>query len=69
LPSFLENIFPGIGYSPVGLDKLKEHIWPVAAESYLDARDVWFQKFVSLGLYGENRTQDGGKLNVIVGKE
>ncbi|GAA5960288.1 hypothetical protein JCM21900_000936 [Sporobolomyces salmonicolor] len=48
LTSLLADVFPGVDYVPVNLDKLKEHIMAVCAERHLVADEIWLQKVVQL---------------------
>ncbi|BGP45295.1 dynein heavy chain [Rhodotorula kratochvilovae] len=48
LTSLLADVFPGVEYVPVNLDKLKEHVFAVCKERHLVADDVWLQKVVQL---------------------
>ncbi|GAA5974101.1 hypothetical protein JCM11641_003434 [Rhodosporidiobolus odoratus] len=48
LTSLLADVFPGIDYVPVNLDKLKEHIAKVCDERHLVADDIWLQKIIQL---------------------
>ncbi|BGP13270.1 hypothetical protein JCM10213_004960 [Rhodosporidiobolus nylandii] len=48
LTSLLADVFPGIAYVPVNLDKLKEHIAAVCRERHLVADDSWLQKVIQL---------------------
>jgi dynein heavy chain 1 len=46
--SLLADVFPGIDYVPVNLDKLKEHIAAVCAERHLVTDEIWLQKVIQL---------------------
>ncbi|GAA6009794.1 hypothetical protein JCM11491_000816 [Sporobolomyces phaffii] len=48
LTSLLADVFPGVDYVPVNLDKLKEHISAVCAERHLVADETWLRKVVQL---------------------
>ncbi|GAA5850789.1 hypothetical protein JCM8547_009091 [Rhodosporidiobolus lusitaniae] len=48
LTSLLADVFPGIEYVPVNLDKLKEHIAAVCKERHLVTDDIWLQKVIQL---------------------
>ncbi|GAA6059654.1 hypothetical protein JCM10212_004157 [Sporobolomyces blumeae] len=48
LTSLLSDVFPGVDYVPVNLDKLKEHIAAVCAERHLVADETWLAKVVQL---------------------
>ncbi len=48
LTSLLADVFPGIEYKPVNLDKLKEHILAVCKERHLVADQIWLDKVVQL---------------------
>ncbi|KAM0792972.1 hypothetical protein ACM66B_002727 [Microbotryomycetes sp. NB124-2] len=48
LKGLLADVFPGVEYKPVDLDKLREHILAVCAEKNLVADDIWMQKIIQL---------------------
>ena len=48
LTSLLADVFPGVDYVPVNLDRLKEHIVAVCRERHLVADPAWLQKAVQL---------------------
>ncbi|KAM0751755.1 hypothetical protein T439DRAFT_218203 [Meredithblackwellia eburnea MCA 4105] len=48
LTSLLADVFPGIAYKPVNLEKLKQHIVAVSTERHLVPNDVWLQKVIQL---------------------
>ncbi|SCV72617.1 BQ2448_4154 [Microbotryum intermedium] len=48
LTGLLADVFPGIDYVPVNLDKLKEHVLAVCAERHFVADEAWLQKVIQL---------------------
>ncbi|GAA5901689.1 dynein heavy chain [Sporobolomyces salmoneus] len=48
LTSLLADVYPGVNYVPVNLDKLKEHILAVCAERHLVADETWARKVIQL---------------------
>lgn len=46
--SLLRDVFPGVAYVPVNLDKLKEHLAAVCAERNYVMDDLWLQKVLQL---------------------
>ncbi|KAK4049755.1 dynein heavy chain [Microbotryomycetes sp. JL221] len=48
LKGLLADVFPGIQYRPVNLDKLKEHILAVCADKHYVADAAWLQKVIQL---------------------
>ena len=53
----LRDVFPGVDYIPVDLDKLKKHIEDICKERHFAADDKWLQK--TLQLYQIQNIQHG----------
>ncbi|KAF7729943.1 hypothetical protein EC973_003356 [Apophysomyces ossiformis] len=48
LTSLLADVFPGVHYAPVNLDRLKEELKKVCEERRLVAGDAWMEKVIQL---------------------
>lgn len=46
--SLLADVFPGVTYVPVNLEKLKEHIVAVCTERHLVPDETWLRKVIQL---------------------